>query len=157
MSRFSIVLFLFVYFQESPNPYLVVGVIDGDTITILGDDDKSERIRLASIDAPEKGQDFGQRSKQYLDSLIFKKYVFVQRTDTDQYGRTIAFISFSKTDFKNSINHQMVRAGLAWHYKRYSKDLSLDELEKEARHARRGLWVQPNAIAPWEFRRAKRN
>jgi micrococcal nuclease len=128
----------------------VVGVSDGDTITVmhLG---KGERIRLYGIDCPEKRQAFGKRAKQFTSDMVFGKNVEVRPVTTDRYGRTIAWVYVNGT----SLNEELLRAGLAWHYKRYSTERHLAELEDGARAARTGLWSDPHAVPPWDFRRGK--
>ncbi len=126
----------------------VVGVSDGDTITVLHNG-KGERIRLHGIDCPEKRQAFGKRAKQFTSTLVFGKTVTVQVVDRDRYGRTVGEVLLPDG---RSLNHELVRAGLAWMYRRYTNDQSLSDLEEEARVARRGLWADPHAVPPWEWR-----
>ncbi len=126
----------------------VVGVSDGDTITVLHNG-KGERIRLHGIDCPEKRQAFGNRAKQFTSNLVFAKTVTVQVMDRDRYGRTVGEVLLPDG---RSLNHELVRAGLAWMYRRYTDDQSLSDLEEEARVARRGLWADPHAVPPWEWR-----
>lgn len=130
----------------------VIKVLDGDTIDILNNN-KPERIRFNGIDAPEKGQPHGQKAKQYVLDLAANKIVTVNITDTDRYDRSIGDIILP--DGRN-LNREVVRAGYAWHYVKYSDDASLGELETEARKARRGLWQDKNPTAPWEWRKQKR-
>lgn len=127
----------------------VVGVADGDTLTILVNGHKQIKVRLAEIDAPEKSQPFGQRSKQSLSDLCFGKSVALQKTDTDRYGRTVAKVYCDGID----ANAEQIRAGLAWAYRKYLHDQSLLVLENEARAARRGLWSDGEPVPPWEFRK----
>ena len=129
----------------------VVAVQDGDTISVMRDG-REERVRVYGIDAPEGGQDFGSRAKQFLSGLVFGKVVEVTVRDLDSYGRTVGRVTVDGTD----AGLEMVRAGLAWHYVRYSNDPRLADAEREARAARRGLWAQPAPLAPWEFRRPSR-
>jgi micrococcal nuclease len=129
----------------------VVGVADGDTITVLTGHTQI-KIRLHGIDTPEKGQAFGNRAKQFISDLVFGKMVTVRPTDTDRYGRTIAWVFVDGLN----VNEEIVRAGFAWHYKRYSKDTNLAQAESAARANKRGLWSDPNAIPPWEFRQLQR-
>lgn len=130
----------------------VVGVSDGDTISVLHNG-KAEKIRLNGIDCPESHQDFGQRAKQFTSNLTFNKTVTVEVSDHDKYGRTVGDVILP--DGRN-LNRELVRAGFAWWYKQYSHDQSLGELEEEARAAKRGLWQDPAPIAPWDFRRGKK-
>lgn len=129
----------------------VVGVADGDTITVLHDG-KGERIRLYGIDCPEKRQAFGKRAKQFTSKMVYGKNVEVRPVTTDRYGRTIAWVYVDGT----CLNEELLRAGLAWHYKRYSSERHLAALESEAKLRRAGLWSDPYAIPPWDFRRGKR-
>lgn len=131
----------------------VVGVADGDTLTILVNGREQIKVRLAEIDAPEKSQPFGQRSKQSLSDLCFDKDAVLQKTDTDRYGRTVAKVYCDGMD----ANAEQIRRGLAWAYRKYLHDQSLLVLENEARVAKRGLWVDSDPLPPWEFRKLKRH
>ncbi len=126
----------------------VVGVSDGDTITVMHSG-KGERIRLHGIDCPEKRQAFGKRAKQFTSNLVFAKTVTVQGVDRDRYGRTVGEVLLPDG---RSLNRELVRAGLAWMYRRYTNDQSLSDLEEEARVAGLGLWADPHAVPPWEWR-----
>ncbi len=130
----------------------VIGVADGDTITVLHDR-RSQKVRLQGIDSPEKGQPFGERAKQFTSRLAFGQEVTVHVTDRDRYGRTVAGIVLPDG---RSLNHEIVRAGYAWWARRYSRDPSLATLEAAARKARAGLWADPHAQPPWEWRRTRR-
>jgi endonuclease YncB( thermonuclease family) len=130
----------------------VIGVADGDTITVLHDR-RPETIRLNGIDAPEKAQAFGNRAKQFTADLAFGQVVEVIVRDQDRYGRTVADVRLPDG---RSLNHEAVRGGYAWWFRRYSRDASLAALESEAREARRGLWGDAYPIAPWDWREAQR-
>jgi len=130
----------------------VVGVADGDTISVLRDG-RSVRVRLEGIDCPEKGQDFSARAKQFTSDLTFGKEVTVDVRDVDRYGRLVARISVGGQD----VSVALVRAGLAWHFTKYSRDPILAEGEQSARTAKRGLWGQGSPTAPWEFRRLRQS
>jgi len=129
----------------------VVGVSDGDTITVLRDR-RPEKIRLLGIDAPEKGQPFGERAKQFTSSLAFRREVTVRVTGHDRYGRTVADVVLLDG---RSLSRELVRAGYAWWYRQYSTDGTLEDLERHARGARAGLWTDGHPVPPWEWRRAK--
>ena len=105
----------------------VVGVSDGDTITVMHDG-MAEKIRLYGIDCPEKRQAFGKRAKQFTSNMVFGRIVEAEPI-TDRYGRTIAWIYFDR----ECLNEELLKVGLAWHYKRYSPEKHLAELETEAR------------------------
>ena len=129
----------------------VVAVQDGDTILVMRGY-HAERMRLHGVDAPEGGQDFSDRAKQFLSSLVFGRVVKVEYRGIDRYGRTVGRVLVDGRD----AGLALVWAGLAWHHVRYSKDVALASAEREARGARRGLWVKASPIPPWEFRRVRR-
>ena len=129
----------------------VVAILDGDTIDVLVDR-KPLRVRLSQIDAPEKRQAFGTRSRQVLAELVFRKTVRVAEEGHDRYGRVIGTIHVGDLN----VNAQMVREGMAWVYRQYARDKRLYELEDQAKVRRLGLWADPDPVAPWEYRRAKR-
>ncbi len=129
--------------------YKVVGVSDGDTVTVLHNG-KGERIRLHGIDCPEKRQAFGKRAKQFTSKLVFGETVTVQVVDRDRYGRTVGVVLLPDG---RSLNHELVKAGFAWWYWRYTPDdETLAQLEREAWGAKRGLWADPEPVPPWEWR-----
>jgi micrococcal nuclease len=124
-----------------------VGITDGDTIRVLKDG-KEVKIRLDGIDCPEMGQDFGNKAKRFTSDLGFGKIVEVHQKDIDKYGRTVARVIVDGKD----ISLELVKAGLAWHYKEYSSDSELASAENLARGNEDGLWAMKNPIAPWDFR-----
>jgi len=136
----------------------IVGVSDGDTVTLLDAQKKQWKVRLLGIDAPEKKMPFGQRSKQHLADLVFKKLVTVEYFKRDRYGRTIGKILVEGVD----ANLAQIRAGMAWHYKQYQRDQSFEdrqlysEAEDSARSSRRGLWVDATPTPPWDWRKQQR-
>ncbi len=131
----------------------IVGVTDGDTVKLLTADLTEIKVRLEGIDCPEKNQAFGQKAKQYASDLCFGKQVKLQKTGEDKYGRTLGYIILPDG---RSLNKEMVRAGYAWHYKKYNQSKELAELERQARATKKGLWADPNPIAPWDFRKMKK-
>ena len=128
----------------------VVGVSDGDTITVLDTSKVQHKIRLAGIDAPEKAQPFGQVSKEHLSGLVFGKQVTVETDKTDKYGRNVGKVLVNGTD----ANLAQIKAGLAWHYKEYAKEqpaadrASYASAETQARASVQGLWRDPRPMAP---------
>jgi micrococcal nuclease len=127
----------------------VIGVADGDTITVLRDTTQI-RVRLHGIDAPERGQPFGTRARQFTSEAAFGKVVRIEPTDRDRYGRIVAEVILP--DGRN-LNRELVRAGLAWWFRRYARhDAELERLEGEARAARLGLWADPHPVPPWQWR-----
>lgn len=129
----------------------VVGVKDGDTFELLRNG-QTITVRLLGIDTPEKNQAYGQRAKQFASDLAFGKNVRLIEHNKDRYGRTVGTIILP--DGRN-LNEELVREGFAWHYTAYSKDKTLANLEADARRFKRGLWQDPNPIAPWDFRKQK--
>jgi micrococcal nuclease len=129
----------------------VTAVHDGDTFTLLVGG-VQHKIRLNGIDAPELRQAFGTRARQFLARLCFGKTVTARVVNVDRYGREVGDVYVGGV----LVNAELVRAGMAWHYKQYSKDAMLAELELEARAAKRGLWSDPKPTAPWNFRKAKK-
>lgn len=133
----------------------VVGVADGDTVTVLDATNTQFKIRLMGIDAPEKKQAFGQKSKEHLSELVFNKQVSVEYTKKDKYGRTVGKVIMDGVD----VNLEQVKAGLAWHYKQYQREQSTQDIaayilaEELARNETRGLWVDVEPMPPWEWRR----
>jgi len=130
----------------------VVSVADGDTITVMRDG-TPVKIRFNGIDAPEKAQPFGDRAYQFVFRETNGQTVTIRPTDTDRYGRVVGVVILR--DGRN-LNAELVAAGMAWHYKRYSDDTTLARLEREARKDRRGLWSQADPIPPWKWRRGER-
>lgn len=129
----------------------VVSIQDGDTITVL-QGSSTYRIRLQGIDCPEKGQAFGNVARQFTSDLAFGKKVKVKYEERDQYKRYLGTVYIGD----RNLNKELLKAGLAWHYKEYSQDPVLAGLEVKARLDKKGLWSDPKAIPPWEFRRSKR-
>lgn len=126
----------------------VVGVKDGDTIVVLTDG-ISLNVRLSDIDAPEHGQQFGNRAKQALSHLVFNKLVRLDINGVDHYGRSIARVFQDGLD----INLEMVKEGYAWAFLRYTRDPSIKAAEATARQQGKGLWAMQSPTAPWTFRR----
>ena len=129
-----------------------VKVADGDTITVLRDG-RPQKIRLHGIDTPEKAQAFGQRAKKFTLALVGGKVVTVTVKATDRYGRTVGVVHLGA----RCLNEALLRAGLAWHYKQYSKSKRYAALEKEARRKKRGLWADKDPTPPWLWRRQNRS
>jgi endonuclease YncB( thermonuclease family) len=137
----------------------VVGVADGDTITVLDADKVQHKIRLAGIDAPEKKQAFGNRSKESLSDLAFDQTVNVETSKRDRYGRQIGKVLVNGRD----VNLVQVERGMAWFYRQYQREQSPNDqrlyeaAEDAAKAEKRGLWRDADPVAPWKFRHAKRS
>ena len=132
----------------------VIKVADGDTITVLDANKKQHKIRLNFIDAPESKQAFGNKSKKYLDEMVYNKNVSIEFEKRDMYGRVLGFVFL---DGKN-INLEMVKAGMAWHYEHFAKDAKeYAEAQQKAKEEKLGLWADPNPIPPWDFRKEAKN
>jgi endonuclease YncB( thermonuclease family) len=135
-----------------------VRVTDGDTIVILSEGNVQHKIRLQGIDAPERKQAYGTKSKERLSESVAGRFVVVEYDKKDRYGRIIGKVLIGGKD----ACLEQIRAGLAWHYKKYQKEqpesdrILYSEAENNAREAKRGLWQDPHALAPWEYRAARR-
>ena len=130
----------------------VVKIADGDTLTVLDESNTQHKIRLAGIDAPEKGQAFGKKAREKLAEKVFRKTVRVEVIDVDRYRREVGRIYLGD----RFINMEMVSDGFAWRYVQYDRPGEFTAAENEAREHRRGLWADPDPMPPWEWRKAKR-
>ncbi|MBS0454449.1 MAG: thermonuclease family protein [Proteobacteria bacterium] len=137
----------------------VVKVADGDTITVLDSANTPHKIRLAGIDAPEKKQAFGNASRLSLAQLVAGQSVRVETDKIDRYGRSVGVVFASGVD----VNRTQLERGMAWWYRAYAREQSpanqaaYSLAEDDARSARRGLWVEKEPIAPWDWRRSARH
>lgn len=136
----------------------VIAISDGDTLTVRDQHNVQHRIRLAGIDAPEKHQPWGQRSRRALADKVYDRMVEVEIGKQDRYGRQVGKVLLGGED----VNLALVRLGLAWHYKAYEREqspqdrLAYARAEQQARDRRQGLWRDAGAVPPWEFRKAGR-
>ncbi|MEO8156854.1 MAG: thermonuclease family protein [Betaproteobacteria bacterium] len=137
----------------------VVGVSDGDTVTVLTAQNRQYKVRLSGIDAPEKKQAFGTFSRQSLARQVFGQAVTVQWSKTDRYGRIVGRLDVDGVD----ANLEQVREGSAWVYTQYLRELPAEdrrlyrEAEREAQFERRGLWRDDDPEPPWQWRKDKRS
>lgn len=135
----------------------VVGVTDGDTITVLDAGHTQYKIRLAGIDAPEKKQAFGQVSKKSLSDLVYEKVVSVEYSKQDRYGRIVGKVLVNGLD----ANLEQVKRGMAWFYKKYENEQPLQDrldyfhAQDLAEMEKVGLWADNGPVAPWDFRKLK--
>ena len=131
----------------------VISITDGDTFRGLTMDNEEIKFRVYGIDAPERNQAFGTRSKQYFADLIFGKTVGIQVQENDYFGRWVVWVY---TPDGKDVSAEMLKAGMAWHFKKYDKSKEYASFENKARLNGVGLWVDKKPIAPWEFRRKKK-
>jgi micrococcal nuclease len=149
-----ILFFLFccnTVFCQTTYTAKVVSIKDGDTVVVLDSLNNQTTLRLAEVDCPEKNQPFGTKAKQFTSDQIYLKTIKYVVTDTDRYGRNIAKIYYD-TDNKY-LTAEIIKAGLGWHYKRYSTSKELASFEDNAKKNKIGLWIDNNPIAPWEWRK----
>ena len=126
----------------------VVKVSDGDTITVLDSSKTQHKIRLQGIDAPEKSQAYGDAAQRYLAGLVAGQEVRVAWNKRDKYNRILGTVYIKRAE----VNLAMLRAGYAWHYKKFDSTPAYAQAESEARAARRGLWAGLDPIPPEQFR-----
>jgi endonuclease YncB( thermonuclease family) len=141
--------------ENLPNEFTakVIGVKDGDTVEVLYNKTPII-IRLEHIDCPEKKQPFGKKAKLFVSDLIFGKNVkIISKGKKDRWKRVIAVIE--TVDGRN-VNKELVKNGLAMHFKRYSKDMSYDKIEVQAKKQKIGMWQQKNVIEPWNYRKSRK-
>jgi len=130
---------------------LVIAIADGDSLSVRCGDHRPMRVRVAAIDAPERGQAFGQRARQNLARLCFRQQAQLYTLGHDVYGRMLAHVRCGGQD----VAAAQVGAGLAWVYRAGDRDL--DRLQQQAQASRTGLWSQPRPMAPWDYRRRQRD
>lgn len=133
----------------------VIGIADGDTITVLTEDNQKIRVRLYGIDCPEKSQAFGGRAKQFTAQAVYGWTVEIEPVDTDRYGRTVGIVSLNG----KSLNESLIKAGYAWYYATYCNEKICNfwkALERSAQADGLGLWSQVTPRPPWVYRRSKK-
>ena len=143
----------------------VVHIIDGDTIDVLDGNNQKLRIRLLAIDTPELKQNFGHESFFYLNKILSGKSVMIiSSPDKNKpytlgyYKRIIGKVVLNGKD----INLEMIKKGMAWHFKKYKKNQPIGErhsyniAENEAREKKIGLWFEENPLPPWKWRKLNR-
>ncbi|HYG02205.1 MAG TPA: thermonuclease family protein [Chryseosolibacter sp.] len=142
-----------IFIQSNEFTAQVTSVQDGDTVEIMWNDQKI-LVRLYGVDCPEDGQGFSTKAKQYTDAVCRNKNVKVIKRTMDVHGRIIGDIILP--DGKD-LAKELLKFGYAWHYKEYSDDKDLAALEMEARRQKKGLWVEANPMAPWEYKKTKKS
>ena len=149
------ILFLSNFSHAKTIEGLVVGVADGDTITVLDQQKNTYKIRLQGIDAPEKKQAFGEKSKQSLHDLVHRKQVRIEYDKEDKYGRIVGKVTVDHVD----VCLQQLVLGMAWHYKKYQNEQSVSDralysdTELKSKSLKLGLWTEDTPMPPWEFRK----
>lgn len=131
----------------------VIKISDGDTYEILVEGNQTKKVRMQGIDAPEKGMDFSRKATDYLRFLCAGQYVTLRFTEVDQYGRLLAF---TYLDNGLEASHEMVKAGYAWHFKKFNQDQDLADLETAARAEKKGLWADKYPVEPWIERKLRK-
>jgi len=163
---FGLILF-FISIANADITGIVVSVTDGDTIKVLDGNSNQHKVRLTGIDAPERGQPFGQASKKYLAALVSGKEVFVVSNKNDRYGRVLGKVWVQPADCSScgktlDTNHAQLLAGMAWWYRYYAKQQSPEDrgryesAEDEAKARDRGLWSVPDPVNPYDWRKGRR-
>lgn len=152
---FTLLLLLPVAAQAVEWVGMVVGIADGDTLTLLDQSKAQHRIRIDGIDAPERSQPFGQRARQSLADLAHGRQARAECPKSDRYGRAVCRVVVDGVD----VGLEQVRRGLAWHYTKYAHEQSPQvrvdyaRAEEQARMARSGLWGFTSPTPPWDYRR----
>ena len=126
----------------------VIAVLDGDTLLVLRSGNPV-KVRLAEVDAPEKGQPYGTASQKSLSDMVMGRQIGVTSRAVDDYGRLVATVQVNGLN----VNHEQVRRGMAWEYSRFHSNRELLALQREAQQARRGLWAGEGAIEPSLWRK----
>jgi micrococcal nuclease len=152
MTMHSLILWLLPFLLSAGVTGTVVGIHDGDTLRMLSGRN-TIKVRLYGIDAPELGQPFSRASREKLSALTFNQTIRLIPHGKDTFGRQLADVILEDG---TNVNHEMVRSGMAYYFRRYARSSELERLENEARRARRGVWSIDNMTPPWEYRRQER-
>lgn len=148
-----ILILLFLSVSHAQNVVKVIGVKDGDTISVLDTSTNlSYSVRLAEIDCPEKNQPFGSKAKQMTSNLVFGKYVKLESIGKDRNGRVIGKVFYNDSTY---LSETLIRTGMAWVFRKYSKNQDLLKLETDAKNSKIGLWVDETPIEPSVWRKSK--
>ena len=141
---------LILTLDRDTKSYKVLKIADGDSFTLIKENRELE-IRLYGIDCPERTQPFHAKAKKFTGNMLQSGEIRIEVVDRDRYGRTVAWVYVDSL----SVNEALVRHGLAWHYKHYSRDRNLAQLEDDAKARNIGLWSDPTSTPPWQFRKRK--
>lgn len=153
MKRLMLLSLFFPVIMFSQTSGKVIKISDGDTITLLLKGNEQKKLRLAEVDCPESGQPFGKNAKQFTSAQVFGKTVKFIETNKDRYGRSVAKVYYDNVKY---LSKELIKAGMGWWYFSYSKDASLRQLQQNAQRTKVGLWQDVHAMAPWEYRKMKR-
>jgi micrococcal nuclease len=148
---YALVCFPLSFFSQTKAK--VVGISDGDTITVLLDGNIQQKLRLAEVDCPENRQPFGKNAKKFTSDKVFGKHITFTETNKDRYGRSVAKVYYDKEKY---LSAEIIKAGYGWWYYSYSKDLSLGKMQDTAKIRKLGLWQDKKAVSPWDFRKEQR-
>jgi endonuclease YncB( thermonuclease family) len=150
------ILFLFIttaLAEENTLSGVVTEISDGDTLVLLSESNARHKVRLSAIDAPEKSQPFGQKAKQALSDLCYKKAASVLIVNTDRYGRSVGEVTCDG----RYANEVMLSQGMAWVYRKHAEGYAhFYRVEEAAKAQRQGLWKDANPIPPWDYRKLTR-
>jgi endonuclease YncB( thermonuclease family) len=157
MNRLLLICFLTIVLGASTTyaqefTVRVVGISDGDTFTAINRDNLQLKIRIYGIDAPEKGQDFGNKAKEILSDYVYGKNIVIDVQSRDSWGR---YVSYVFTPDGKDVSLLMLKAGMAWHFKKYDSTEEYAKAEEQARKAKTGLWSMADPVAPWDYRSKK--
>ncbi len=130
----------------------IVKVSDGDTIVLLDSTNTQHKIRLDGIDCPEKGQPFGTKATEFVKQLTINKTIIVEWKKKDRYNRILGIVYADSVN----VNKELLKNGLAWHYKHFNNDAELAELEQQAKDKKLNIWSEKNPIEPYQWRKWKR-
>jgi micrococcal nuclease len=142
-----------LYAQKTQLHGTIIKVVDGDTMDLLDEQQQTHRIRLYGVDCPENGQDFSVVAKRFVSQMILQKVAQVEVLYLDRYKRHVGKLYIDDKE----LNLTLLQEGLAWHYLAYDQSDEYALAQKSAQSMKKGLWKQPNAQAPWEYRQVKRN
>jgi endonuclease YncB( thermonuclease family) len=149
---FVFILFLCTLISTAQLQGTITRIKDGDTYVLTDSIKHGTTIRLAGVDCPEKKQEYGDSAAIFSTRAILNKEVLVYIDRIDMYGRTVGFIIYGKN---KSLSRELLKQGLAWHYKKYNKSSYLASLERTAKKNKKGLWKSSNPINPEVFRTKK--
>ena len=152
---FWIILAIVICMNENTTTGTIEKVCDGDTVYVKTAAGDSLKVGLYGVDAPEKNQEFGKDSSEFVSKYSLGKEVLLNKISVDLYGRTVGVIFVMGSE--KSLNEILLEKGMAWHYTAYDRIYKREftEKENEAKNKMIGLWKFENPVPPWEFRKEK--